>query len=223
VSIYKSGGVDFDNLFDPDTVGDGPSAPNFKQGGVPLKYAALKYGTKRPDVGYAQAGVDVSNLWAQKGSSVYALPCDGDNAATGEVLTNGQTGYAYAQFIIKADGTFTFRTVRSPNPSINDTNVVATGTWNTAGGVASGYQVRFTLSNFQYPIGSSAGTSTTNDAAAFTTISADRQVSIRADGDFNAGTHEIKADLKIELLRISDGVVFSATNVSMDVHVDGSV
>jgi len=77
VSTYKSANVDFDALFDPDTVGDGPTAPTYKQGGVPLKYADIKYGTKGPNCGYAENSVDLSNKWAKKGSASYGLAFDG--------------------------------------------------------------------------------------------------------------------------------------------------
>lgn len=70
-SGYRSGGVDFDDLFDPDVMGDGPSAAGLRSGGTPLKYAALAYGSKRADVGYRQGGSDVSNLWAAKGTAQY--------------------------------------------------------------------------------------------------------------------------------------------------------
>lgn len=223
MSTYKSANVDFDNLFDPDVVGDGPAAAGYKQGGVPLKYAAIKYGTKGPDCGYAQAGVDVSNLWAKKGSAAYKLPCDGMTGAVGEHLLNGDTGYAYVRFAVSTDGSYNFFTNRGPHPALGDTTVVSAGPWNTLGGSAAGYQVRYTISNIQYPSGGGLGATTSNDAAAFTTISADRGVQIRVDGSFSNGTREITADLKIELKRISDGRVFSTTNVHMSALIDGSV
>ena len=40
----RSAGWDFDDLFDPDVIGDGPSVANLRSGGAPLRYAALKYG-----------------------------------------------------------------------------------------------------------------------------------------------------------------------------------
>lgn len=67
----KSKGIAFADLFDPDVMGDGPTAPGYMVNGVPLRFAALKYGTKRADVGYAENGIDVSNKWAAKGTAVY--------------------------------------------------------------------------------------------------------------------------------------------------------
>lgn len=51
MSRYLTGGTDLDALFDPDTVGDG-TAVAFYVGGTPLRYANIKYGSKRADVGY---------------------------------------------------------------------------------------------------------------------------------------------------------------------------
>lgn len=90
MSNYKTAGLDFDNQFDPDTVGDGPTAPGYKQGAVPLKYADIKYGVKGPDCGYKQAGVDVSNLWAKKGTAAYSLPLNGNTyTSAGSTLGTG--------------------------------------------------------------------------------------------------------------------------------------
>ena len=70
-SGFKSAGIDLDNLFDPDVVGDGPYASGLTSAGAGVKYAALIYGTKRADVGIQSAGADVSNLWAAKGTASY--------------------------------------------------------------------------------------------------------------------------------------------------------
>lgn len=73
VGFRNAAGVDFDSLFDPDVRGDGPQATGFRTAsGVTLRYAALAYGSKGPNVGFrTSAGVDLSNLWAAKGTAVY--------------------------------------------------------------------------------------------------------------------------------------------------------
>lgn len=69
---YATDNVDFDDQFDPDVMGDGPTAPGYAVGGVPLRYAAIVYGTRGPDTGYSADGVgDLANLWAKKGTAVY--------------------------------------------------------------------------------------------------------------------------------------------------------
>lgn len=70
----KSKGVEFSELFDPDVMGNGPIAEGYMSNGVPLRFAHIQYGAKRADVGYARNGVDVSNLWAAKGTATYLGP-----------------------------------------------------------------------------------------------------------------------------------------------------
>ncbi|RPE74628.1 hypothetical protein [Vulcaniibacterium tengchongense] len=141
---YRSGGVDFDDLFDPDVIGDGPAVPNLRSGGAPLRYAALKYGQKRADVGYRQDGVDVSSLWAAKGTAVYKLSFDGISvSASNQAKTNsGGTTTATALLWMHANGTWEAR--RSATGGGNNSNVVtASGTWIDPGAGAAEYQVLF--------------------------------------------------------------------------------
>lgn len=100
---FTSDGVDFDDLFDPDVMGDGPAAVWLENNDVPLRYAALAYGTKRADVGYDDNGVDVSNLWAAKGTAVHItfnLPPIFINAVSNQLHQNG-----HASFEFRLDGT----------------------------------------------------------------------------------------------------------------------
>lgn len=67
---YRSGGLDFDDLFDPYTSGAKAQASGRRFNGVDLseRYQALGGNQKRADVGYRVGGVDVSNLWLPKNS-----------------------------------------------------------------------------------------------------------------------------------------------------------
>lgn len=70
---YKSGGVDFDALFDPYVTGTYAPVTNRRIGGVDLnqRYAPIQFGTKGPDVGYRVGGVDISNFFAAFGTARY--------------------------------------------------------------------------------------------------------------------------------------------------------
>ena len=72
-SGYKSGGTDFDDLFDPYVEGAKPGLTGYVAAGQDLRdrYAPISYGSKRADVGDKSGGQDVSNLWAAKGTAVY--------------------------------------------------------------------------------------------------------------------------------------------------------
>lgn len=68
---HSHNGVPLHELFDPDIMGDGPDAPGFREGGVPLKFASIAYGSKGPDVKKREGGFDISNKWASAGTAVY--------------------------------------------------------------------------------------------------------------------------------------------------------
>ena len=68
---HRHNGVPLHELFDPDIMGDGPAAPGFREGGVPLKFASIAYGSKGPDVKKRSGGEDISTLWAAAGTAVY--------------------------------------------------------------------------------------------------------------------------------------------------------
>lgn len=178
---YRSGGVDFDDLFDPDVVGDGPSVPNARSGGVPLRYAALAYGTKRADVGYRQGGVDVSNLWAQRGSAVYSLPFNGLNYRGAVAAPTGSTGIITASrsISIYADGTWGI-----PGSGNLINGGPTSGTWVPAGQSPSDWDVQF-VGNPDWTIGEEFGSSS-NGAPNYVPASTPRTYTI--SGTVNSAT-----------------------------------
>lgn len=222
-SGFRVGATDLDNIFAPYQTGTKPAATGFEVGSQDLRdrYAPLATGQPAPVTGLVVDGVgDLNTLFASNGSASYALPCDDMTASVSELLTAGQSGTAYAQFVAQADGSYRLDGVRAPNGS--SPVVTDTGTWHTQGGAASGYDVRYTLSNIQTPQGSQL-TGTKNDASNWTALSADRVAWVRVDATQQAGTVKITADLKIELRKRSSGVVFSITHVHLSAAIEGSV
>lgn len=217
-SGVKSAGVDLDDLFDPDVVGDGPSAPGVKSGGVPLKYAALKYGIKRANVGIANAGVDASNLWAAKGTASYALPINGQHFSGSGQALSGQEGTitATAQFGANADGTYSV----IGSGTNGGSSVLASGSWRTQGGASSDYQIQFTLS-----AGSTSGTgSTGNTAPAYTSLASGQAASVTCTCPANApSTYTWTYGLRIRIRRVSTGVVISDTTITLSATAAGMV
>lgn len=214
MSDYKSNGVDFDDLFDPDVQGDGPTAPTFKNRGTPLRYADIKYGSKRADVGYADAAGDLSNKWAAKGTAVYAhVIADPGYPPVGSTYNiQGEPGTVHATAIItlKSDGTWRFLGSTSGSPG-----VPRTGDWfdPAAAGVGADYQVRFVFTATQ-----DDGASITNDASSWISLSVDRDWSATVSGPGNSGSDKwLQGTLQIQIRRASDSVVLS--NVSCPVTV----
>ncbi|HEV2681230.1 MAG TPA: hypothetical protein VGV14_12070, partial [Rhodanobacter sp.] len=82
-SYANAAGLNPEDVYDPDVVGDGPTAATSGIGyrnaaGVLLKFAGLSYGTAAPNHGYRLSdGRDFSALWAKKGTAVYTLPING--------------------------------------------------------------------------------------------------------------------------------------------------
>lgn len=104
-SGHRSGGVDFDDLFDPDVIGDGPVAGFLRRAdGSPLRYAHIQYGTQRADVNRRSGNVDVARLWAAKGTASYV-----SDGGWGGKLQASDVGYpsakATASFAFRPDGT----------------------------------------------------------------------------------------------------------------------
>lgn len=104
-SGHRSGGVDFDDLFDQDIIGDGPVAGFLKRAdGSPLRYAHIQYGAKRADVNRRSGGLDVSNKWAAKGTASYVT--DGGYGGRLHASDVGaSSAKATATFSFNANGT----------------------------------------------------------------------------------------------------------------------
>jgi len=132
----NSAGQDTDDLFDPDTVGDGPQGTGYRRSdGSVLRYAAAKYGQPGAAVGYRMSnGVDIGTLWARKGTAVYTFPFNGQRY-TG---TSGR-GTASVSMSFSSNGTWSISaTTGSPT----------SGTWLSYGGTAADYSVQFVMTGF---------------------------------------------------------------------------
>lgn len=214
---YASAGVDFDELFDPDVMGDGPAAAGISSNGTPLRYAALQYGTKRADVGYRVNGADVSNLWAAKGTAAYTISgLNGKHLqATEQAFTNQGNVHAQVSLGIHADGTWSVNggTSQGPFPQPAPT----TGTWLPPGASVSDFEVWFEASVAGW------GTAVFNNGApGYVAVAGGRgcSLSLPAAPAGNAMEREATASVVIRLRRISTGVVTN-TSVTMRVETTG--
>lgn len=217
-SGVKSNGVDFDDLFDPDIMGDGPSAPGIQSRGVALRYAALKYGSKRANVGVANASIDVSNLWAAKGSVAYSIAglqgkhlyvLDGG-------LTNQSAVSATASITISANGQWsayggnTDGAVAQPAPT--------SGTWLVSGGAASDYQVLIDITST-----GSADRVATTSAATWSALTQSRSASLELPpiSGNNGLVRDANASVRIRIRRASTGAVVSDTSATIQLRTTG--
>lgn len=190
---FTSGGVDFDDLFDPDVVGDGPSASFLTSGGVALKYAALAYGTKRADVGFRNSsGVDVSNLWAAKGTAIYKLGFDGKSYSAAGISGPDGESFGKVKISLFTDGTWTVQRSTRQSPSWS---VVDSGVWLPAGGTAADYSVKFShVDSGTNP----ADLDVTNDAATYQGLGITREITFLISGavdDVKSASSSVTASL----------------------------
>lgn len=167
-SGYRSAAVDFDARFDPDIMGDGPSALGFRSAGLPLRYAHIQYGRKGPDVGMRIGGVDASNLWAAKGTATYRLSFHDKQYNVANQAKTNSSGSATARvtLVLAAVGTYTVTTAEAGGGN-NEAVVVETGMWLPPGSSPADWEVQFAAS------GQSKALFTTS-AAAFSSLSVDQ-------------------------------------------------
>lgn len=214
---YKSVGVDFDDLFDPDIIGDGPSAAGYSVAGVALRYAALSYGSKRANVGYSIAGVDVSNRWAAKGTAAYAVEgLDGKKlAASDGAITNQSTVMASGTVKILNDGTWTVSTATSQGAGT--VPLPNNGTWLPAGATVSDYEVEFSVTS-----SGSGDRQVSNGAPAYSSASTSRTASLTLPSISanNSTARNAFGTVTIRLRRISTGAV-STSSVSITLSTSG--
>lgn len=214
-SGVKSKGVDLDDLFDPDIVGDGPVAAGIKSGGVALKYAALKYGTKRADVGIADAGVDVSNKWAAKGTASYALPINGQTFTGAYNIPNQGSGYALIGFRIVTGNTWQVYSISNGAPA----SILASGAI-PAGSATVSYAWG------QYTVGASqadAGGATTNGAAARTAVGNNPDAHYQTGTNIaTSGSRDRRYPFTVDFFNASASAI-SHTTITLIGDTEGSV
>jgi len=214
-SGFRFQGVDFDNLFDPDLMGDGPAAAGLRQqGGAQLRYAHIRYGQKRADVGFRVGGQDVSNLWAAKGTATYTLPINGQAFAAHNQSRTNSTGSAVATvtFVIESNGTY--RVLQTTTGGGNNTGAdPITGTWLPAGATVAEYDVQFEAANV-------GAASISNGAASYAPCSASRSISASVSVPA-ASLDNVSAEVTLVIrLRRSNGAV-STTQIVAKVGASG--
>lgn len=147
-SGHRYGQVDFDDLFDPDIIGDGPVANGYAAKNVGVRYAHVRYGTRRADVGYRIGGQDVASLWAAKGTATYTLPFHGKAFSSGNQAksNSGGTCSASVRLNLLPDGTYTI-TRSSAGGGNNSSSIVDSGRWLPTGQSAGEYEIYITADN----------------------------------------------------------------------------
>ena len=133
-SGYRSGGADFDDLFDPYIIGPKSINTGRRVAGVDLsqRYAHIQFGTKRASVGHRVGGVDVSNLWAAKGTASYLKISD-------QTIEEVEAGSVFAGIRLNNTGTL--------DQVMTDVTVPVPGEWmiNPSSAEAANYEAMASL------------------------------------------------------------------------------
>jgi hypothetical protein len=210
-SGIKSNGVDLDDLFEPDVKGDGPAALGVQSGGVPLRYAALKYGSKRANVGIANASSDVSNLWAAKGTASYGLPINGESYSA---ISNRGTGKLV--FSLTSAGAYTVvATINAGTPT-----TLATGTWLPSGGSVGDYAVQFSNS-ITSQVASGGGSNTiANGATTQSALTTNRD--FLAQSAASIVTQDAHQSMNLTIRIYMSGSLYSSTQINLTTSGSGS-
>lgn len=216
-SEYRYQGVDFDDLFDPDTQGNGPVASLYRRpDGQPLRYAHVQYGARRSDVGRRQGGADLASLWAAKGTATYALGFNGGNYARSALALTNQQGTVSASVGLTLNNNGTW--VITSSSTRDGGRTEASGTWLPAGGSVGDYEVQFGVATSQ-----GGGGSVSNSAPSYQNLGASRSVGISASARAES-TENISHTISVVcyLRRISTGHT-TVTSCSMNAMATGWV
>jgi hypothetical protein len=203
---YRKTAQDFEDRFDPDIMGDGPEAANVKSGGVPLKFADISYGTKGPDVGIREGGVDISNKWAAAGTAVYVDP--EAVPLLMEDLAGGPSGpqVSSVAFQFNSNGSMTLdpatygpRNWFSPNSA----------------GVGDDYEIRFT----EVDADSLPGTVFTGTLDTWLSLSLNHGVSLVYTRN-TSGSFTAMREILVEMRRLVGGTIVFSRTVRMEATSD---
>lgn len=204
----KSKGVNFSSLFDPDIMGDGPTAPGYKVNGVAQRFADIKYGSKRANIGYAEKGVDLSNKWAAKGTAAYALGFDGGSYSA----TESSRGSADLKLEMKSNGTWAITRV-SPSPA-----TLASGTWLPSGEGVSSWACQFSYTDSGSEIGGGSN-AVTNGAAAQSSLGTTRAFDSRSNANLFGQFADQAVSLSVKLYK--NGALRSTSTCTFNTSADG--
>ncbi len=219
---FRVNGYDFDDLFDPYVSGPTSQNTELRVDGIDLsqRYAHLQFGQKRADIGYRLAnGVDVTNLWAAKGTASYVIVgLDGKALyAQDRAATNQPNVSASVSVYLGQDGRWSVS--GSTSRGAYGQSAPASGAWLAAGAGVADYEVMFQISD-----SGSNGHSVYNGAPGYASLTTGRSASLSLGSISAVNTTQREASfrVRIHLRRISTGAV-SITTVSGAIGTSGWV
>lgn len=200
--------VPWQQLFDPDVVGDGPQAVAFTDDGVPMRFAHVQYGTRRPDIGYTVriggVSVDVAALWAAKGTAAY-VSGNGGFPDLIEDITQAIVAPVSASIALQINRNGTTVAVPSSSPAIN-------GQWTTvpSATVGDGYEVEVTVAS-----SNGKGTLTGSPLGVYTPLGSAFGLTLSVAKVSGQGVEEALRTLQFRYRRIGSANVLLTRNINV--------
>lgn len=172
---YRSGGVDFDQMFEPGALANW----GFRRaGGGPTQYAPRNGIPPRPNTGYRNPnGTDVSNDWLPLGSAPPMPGFNGRSYSASALAPTNQTGNTSATvtLTLNTNGTWiATRSIAGGGGGTNGTFTIESGTWLPSGASVSDFSVLFTYS------GDTSQTTVNNGASSSVGFGTNRAFSLNA-------------------------------------------
>ncbi|UNP28097.1 hypothetical protein [Lysobacter gummosus] len=203
-TLIKHQGLLFEDLFDPDIMGDGPVAGRCFHNGQPLRFAHIQYGRKRADVNFRVNNVDVSNLWAAKGTASY-ISRGGVPDHISDLQVVPPTGGSSSAFVsFRATGQVMWTT---------DAGAPGVGTWAPGtGSPGAAYDIKY------QNLGVSSGGSLNGADNVWRQISSDQPCSLGIFAS-NGQSRSASASVNVQIRRRSDGAILLNFNLNFSASV----
>ncbi len=200
----KSKDVEFTELFDPDVIGDGPSAAGYQKAGVPYRFAHIQYGAKGAEVGYSENGIDISNKWAAKGTAGYVSTTIGIPIVIEDIAQAIVAPVTAAVTLqIRPEGVTRVIPSGAPFEDYNWSTIIALG-------IGAGYEIEFTqLSS------NGKGTLAGVTLGAFLPITTNRNLHLSSTKSSGSGMEEALRGIRARLKRTSTGLIVATRDFQM--------
>ncbi len=134
--FHDNADIQFDDVFAPNLSGTYAADSGFRGpdgSDLSRRYEHISFGSKHADVNHrTSAGIDVSNLWAAKGTAVYALGFNGK-----QYIASGARSAA-VRLVMNSDGKWY---IYGYNQTVE--SLLESGTWLPSGASVTDYQVKF--------------------------------------------------------------------------------
>lgn len=207
-SGYRSNNVDFDDLFEPESNGNGITLSGIRKDGSGLRYASRGSTAKRDDVGYRVDGQDVSNVWMAKGTTTVVRGGVPDNISRSRAAPQNQQVTLNAFLTYDRNGSVSW--------GGGGIGTAGSGQWisNASSTVGDNYDINVSTTS-QSGDGALTGSNT-----GWQQMSVSRSVALQTTttNDARFGT----VGLNVQIRRRSDNVVMLNFNTNMTVQISNS-